>query len=183
MKKHAGKPLDQCLMEQSNLQFRLEMVSSAARALWQLHQHSIADWPLSHGDASVQNVFYDRESRNATWFDFDLRHSLSVSSLKRHADDLRAFLFTLAIHFEQSTFDQVITAVGKSYSSTDVWLELIEQIKRLPHFDGDVFHKSQIRRALKSKGISNSNPSTDLIIQAITLHGNTLAKRFPTHSR
>lgn len=81
----------------------------AMAALHQLHRHQ-ADWShgirqsISHGDATVNNVLVDAKTHSATWIDFDTRHHPQLCKLDRHADDLRALIYSAAAHLPQSCF-------------------------------------------------------------------------------
>src|SRR5690349_16581331 len=70
----------------------------ASTALRELHGQSMdvagSDWQLSHGDATCHNVLIDNEHHVAHWIDFDIRHRLGLPKLERHADDLRALIFS-----------------------------------------------------------------------------------------
>ena len=80
---------------------KLAAARTAAGALRLLHCKEIncADgqaWELSHGDATCHNVIVDLPALSAEWIDFDMRHKLSCPAAERHADDLRALLFSSA---------------------------------------------------------------------------------------
>jgi hypothetical protein len=50
----------------------------------------------SHGDAHAGNVFYDDVEDRVVWFDFETLHAATLSDVQRHADDLRALIFSSA---------------------------------------------------------------------------------------
>ncbi len=81
---------------------------AAVAALWDLHQRDLRGLPLSHGDAAVENVLFD--GRTARWFDFDAMHDQRRSPRLRHADDLRALLFS-AVGRAPERLDAILSAV------------------------------------------------------------------------
>ena len=180
IEKLTGRPLGQCLKQQSSVDEKLIMIFAASRALWNLHQQSVAVWQLSHGDASVQNVLIDQETNTAQWFDFDLKHIESTKPLQRHADDLRALLFTTAIQFDPDSIAQLVSVVRKSYDSTETWQALQKQITARS-FSIDLFHRAQLRRANLPPAISMN------LIRAIelkvieTIATNAKEKHFPVN--
>ena len=80
---------------------KFSAIGWAVDSLCQLHLRS-ADWgsgvnqSVSHGDATVNNVIVNVDLQEANWIDFDMRHLPNVSELDRHADDLRALIFSAA---------------------------------------------------------------------------------------
>ncbi len=143
-----GQPLATCMNQTTDDATKLQMVAAATAALWNLHQHSLDGWPLSHADASVQNVMFDRETGNAQWFDFDLRHPESTKAIARHADDLRALIFTAVIFFTEKSVAQLADIFIQNYPTPEVWSEWIDQSPTW--FSSDVFHRAQIHRANRS---------------------------------
>jgi hypothetical protein len=107
----SGMCLREILLELSPLATKLESLRLAAAALRQLHGLSANDADrqsqvLSHGDATCNNVVVDRAEHSAAWVDFDTRHRAHLSTLERHADDLRALLLSSAACLpEQSDAD------------------------------------------------------------------------------
>ena len=85
----------------------------AMTALHQLHRH-VAEWghgvrqSLSHGDATVNNVIVHETTRSATWIDFDTRHHPQLSELDRHADDMRALIFSVASCLPPSCYPRLV---------------------------------------------------------------------------
>ena len=123
---------------------RLSHAGMALRSLTQFHQHIITLEPddtvlLSHGDATVRNVMFDATTNSVTWFDFDLRHDLTVSATARHADDLRAFLFSAAHYFSMEDLPDLVRVARENYSDSKVWVELSKQVSS-PWFRFDLFH-------------------------------------------
>lgn len=143
-----GQPIGTCMNQSTDVATKLQMVASATDGLWNLHQHSLDGWPLSHADASVQNVMFDRETGNTQWFDFDLRHSGSTKAVARHADDLRALAFTAVTFFTNDSVAQLADTLIQNYPTPEVWSEWIDQSPTW--FSGDVFHRAQIHRAKRS---------------------------------
>ena len=87
-------------------------IRSSLVALHQLHRHQ-ADWghgiqqSISHGDATVNNVIVNKQPQSATWIDFDTRHHPQLSVIDRHADDLRALIFSVASCLPQSCYPRL----------------------------------------------------------------------------
>ena len=93
-------------------ELKFSAIRWAVDSLCQLH-HRPADWgsgiiqSVSHGDATVNNVIVNFDSRAAHWIDFDMRHLPQVSELDRRADDLRALLFSAAVELPISRFPRL----------------------------------------------------------------------------
>lgn len=76
-------------------------ILSGLRALDELHGTQIQDaggtvHPMSHGDATVENVIYDEAAKTSKWCDFEMVHLPHKSVDWRQADDLRAFIYSAA---------------------------------------------------------------------------------------
>ncbi len=146
-----GVPLANWLAESTETKdARLEVLGIAVNALREFHCLTIEEGragavPLSHGDATLNNVLYDQESRSAQWIDFDLRHWLSVPAPQRHADDLRALLFSASCHFSDAEIPELLSVVRQQYDCQVVWNCLIDQLSSR-WFRFDVFHRAQIQR-------------------------------------
>lgn len=115
----------------------LHMLGLAVQSLRRLHQIQI-DWgdghpqPLSHGDATAENVIVDSAAGEAPWIDFDTRHQPRLNVNDRHADDVRALLVSAALHLPASAFPALVSQVVNSYpvpavlnSLKDRWLRTI----------------------------------------------------------
>ena len=151
-----GVPLAQ-LLSHSDLQIaqKLNLVSLAAAALHGLHQQvrETSDFgriQLSHGDATVRNAMMGLDSDTATWFDFDLRHDLNIPAPLRHADDLRALLFSAAHYFSLENLADLVHITKKTYDEGEVWHELARQLNDR-WFRLDVFHFAHTRPPTPTK--------------------------------
>ena len=136
----------------------IEIFSLALRELFRMHQLSVevgtgADARcslFSHGDASVSNVLFDVDSNQACWFDFDLRHDFWQPAELRHADDLRAFLFTAMKCLSTQDNSEAIKqqfkqAMRSAYPADNVWQSL-GKITNSRWFAMDLFHRAQLFR-------------------------------------
>ena len=125
---------------------KFESVTLAAEALHIFHQQA-CEVPnrscrvdrLSHGDATARNVMIDFRSKTATWFDFDLRHDMTAPPAERHADDLRAMLFSAAHFFPENRLNELVRTVKYCVADEQVWNKLSDQINS-PSFALDFFH-------------------------------------------
>ena len=90
-----------------------EQKSAALRwsllALNELHRH-VADWgdgivqSISHGDATANNVIVNLDNGTACWIDFDTRHHPSLTEADRRTDDLRALIYSAAVHWPATRY-------------------------------------------------------------------------------
>jgi len=163
--KIAGTSLAQILSNcDISCEQKIAVVALAASALHQFHQRE-CDTPehgrviLSHGDASVRNVMISPESKTATWFDFDLRHDLNFPPVDRHADDLRALLFSAAHYFPLKHIAELVGVTHRHYPQRDVWHELSQQVNSR-WFCVDLFHFAHTRPLMPAgkKLTSNGSP-------------------------
>lgn len=130
---------------------KFDALKIAVAGLHRLHCMEVDDGNgatvrFSHGDASTCNVLYDREHKSACWFDFDLSHWQNIPARCRHADDLRAFLFSAMQHFPQHQLTELLSVIQQHYDAPEVWQTLREQVASR-WFPFDVFHRAQIRRS------------------------------------
>lgn len=144
--------LDDETLPDQTLPAKLKVVQSAISGLQQLHTTDVTTRQgktirLSHGDATISNIFYDESSGAVNWFDFDLRHWLGYPATQRHADDLRAFLFSAAVHFSTDELPEFLAQMKRHYNEQAVWECLTAQLSS-HWFRFDVFHLAQIRRGL-----------------------------------
>jgi hypothetical protein len=74
-----------------------QMLEAAAREYCRAHQFWSDEFagPWSHGDASMENVIYNRKTGRARLIDFELIHEKSLPAKSRQADDLLVFLLDL----------------------------------------------------------------------------------------
>ena len=147
-----GVPLADWLIEVGESKgTRLKVLEIAMNSLREFHRVEIDDgcggWvQLSHGDATLNNLLYDVENRSVQWIDFDLRHRFSVPAPQRHADDLRAFLFSAVRHLPEAEIPRFLTSMRQQYEAAAVWECLSDQVASR-WFQFDVFHRAQIRRS------------------------------------
>jgi len=116
---------------------RLLALSAASRALLALHQVALP-WPdgslgrLSHGDATLRNVIHDPATCRATWFDFDTVHDASIPALSRHADDLRALVYSALEACADLPVPVIYQAVRGAYDDPAPWAHLRDLLARGP---------------------------------------------------
>ncbi len=103
-----GLPLRNILIDRTcSLDEKFAAIRWAMAALHQLHRHQ-ADWgngirqSISHGDATVKNVIVHSKAQSARWIDFDTRHLPHQTEPARHADDLRALIYSAAANLPQT---------------------------------------------------------------------------------
>jgi hypothetical protein len=102
---------------------KLRAIRLAVQALRQLHC-VVIEWPdgqkrpLSHGDATVENVIVNPAHTNASWFDFDTIHDSRMDAVWRHADDLRALTYSAAARLPAATFTRITQTLAENYGST-----------------------------------------------------------------
>ena len=75
-------------------------------------------------DATAENHCVDDLRQSASWFDFGTRHRADIPEIHRHADDLRALVFSSAVHMAADQYDQLAQVVISStrrccWASTD----------------------------------------------------------------
>lgn len=122
---YPGISLAELLRSDVPVREKLEAIEWAASALRTLHQTRISacglvDWPLSHGDATSRNVIIDHVSRTATWIDFDTRHHPGLAAAIRHADDLRALLWSCLCDLDSNAVADGITATFNGYADASI---------------------------------------------------------------
>ena len=165
MPKAHGCLLSDALSKLTDEAAHVELLSGTLAELYRLHQFEIEmgteDDPqsvsLSHGDASINNVIYDASTNSACWFDFDLRHDLRLSADFRHADDLRAFLFTAvpSLTCESCSEDAIrrlLESLRNAYPCEATW-ESLNEILNSRWFAVDVFHRAQMFRSKASRDV------------------------------
>ena len=109
-----------------------EAIRLAMQALRDLHsrQVSLAGslWMLSHGDATADNVRVDLEAGTAGWFDFDMRHRSRLSEHWRHADDLRAYVFSCASMLSEPSAEFFAELIA-SHCDSDARCEFVTRLQ------------------------------------------------------
>jgi hypothetical protein len=71
--------------------------------------------PLSHGDATVENVIIDSARMHASWFDFDTSHESRMDAAWRHADDLRALTYSAAERLPAASYPEMTETIVENY--------------------------------------------------------------------
>ena len=141
----AGEPLH-LLLGNTELDWgrALDAVAAAARALRAFHRLTLAGEgaPASHGDATVRNVAVDPHDMLATWFDFDLSHDPCSPPHARHADDLRALIFSALPHLPAEQIAPMAKSAVAAYAESDVLAELSRQLDS-GRLNRDFYHLAQ----------------------------------------
>lgn len=156
----SGVPLADWLIKSGETKdARWKVLRTALESLQAFHRHQVDDGggnsiPLSHGDATLNNVLYDAANHEFQWIDFDVRHWLRAPALQRHADDLRAFLFSAARHLSEEEFPEFVSRSQSQYDDRAVWDCLKDQVAS-GWFRFDVFHRAQIRRGGSADSIED----------------------------
>lgn len=130
-----GITLAELLQSESAWEQKRQGLSLAAAALQRLHQQcltarEVTDWPMSHGDATCQNVIIESSGCGAQWIDFDMRHRTHLAPPVRHADDLRALIWSSAALLHECDYDNLMTTVCTSYADLDVIREMQSSTRR-----------------------------------------------------
>lgn len=112
---------------------KLQAIRLATRSLSQLHAVEVR-WPdgqkrpLSHGDATVENVILGDSPLKASWFDFDMIHEQDRDTRWRHADDLRAFAYSAAGRLRAAMYPELSRVIADGYPDTDGVEALAESV-------------------------------------------------------
>ena len=104
------------------------MLEAAGREYRHAHQfwRDEFDGPWSHGDASMPNVIYDKNTRRARLIDFEIMHVKSLPATARHADDLLVFLLDMVDRVPTRQWLPFTTCFIKAYADRDV----VEELRR-----------------------------------------------------
>ena len=109
--------------------------------------------PLSHGDATVENVIIDDARTNASWLDFDTMHESRMDAAWRHADDLRALTYSAAARVPAASFPELTQTIVENYGSTaplDALQEMVAYRRTRPIS----FHLAQARVRLSKASVA-----------------------------
>jgi hypothetical protein len=142
-----GVTLDRYLATEPDQGRRQSAIHSAWESLRQLHTLNVTTEGMpgsgfSHGDATTRNVIYDHVSGRAVWIDFDIAHQDHLSPTQRQADDLRAFLFSVARRIPLPEFDQVAADCLGRITDVNLWQALFSLVTHAgDHPNG--FHMAQ----------------------------------------
>jgi hypothetical protein len=102
---------------------KLSAIGLAVRSLFRLHTVAVR-WPdgqkrpLSHGDATVENVIIDDAREKASWLDFDTIHDGRMDAAWRYADDLRALTYSAAARVPAPSFPELTRSIVANYGAT-----------------------------------------------------------------
>ncbi len=138
----------------NNEEAKLSAVGLAVRSLYHLHA-VVMRWPdglkrpLSHGDATVENVIIDDACVKACWLDFDTVHESRMDAAWRHADDLRALTYSAAARLPASSFPDLTRTIVANYGSSAP-LDALEEIVAYRRNRPICFHLAQARRLPKA---------------------------------
>ena len=128
---------------------KLTAIGLAVRSLHRLHA-VVMRWPdgqihpLSHGDATVENVIIDDACLKASWLDFDTIHESRMDAAWRHADDLRALTYSAAARLAASSFPELTRMIVENYG-TRAPLDALEEIVAYRRSRPISFHLAQAR--------------------------------------
>jgi hypothetical protein len=164
-----GKSLGTILREDGLLVDKLSALKSAASALRELHTKSMhrtdaPRWPLSHGDATCDNTIVNATADRAEWIDFDMRHEWSLGPDERHADDLRALVFSAAASLPASLHGACVESLLDGYGEPGI----VRKLGQLLEAQGcpNVFQLAQgavsytdyceLRRLLRRRGLTTA---------------------------
>ena len=90
---------------------------------------------LSHGDATLRNVLFDPATGEARWFDFDTAHDPGLAPAWRHADDLRALIYSAVESFADVPVAHVLRTVQDAYAEPRPWEQIRDRLaRRALHF-------------------------------------------------
>jgi len=103
---------------------KLDAIRLASLSLSSLHSIEVQSpdgqqRPLSHGDATAQNVILGTSPMKASWFDFDMTHDNLRDTHWRHADDLRALTYSVAERLRAAMFPSLSTAIVEGYCGAE----------------------------------------------------------------
>lgn len=97
------------------LQEKIRAVGISAVSLEEFHARG-----FSHGDAMATNGLVVPSANRTYWIDFETAHESRLSLNERHADDLRAFISTVALRFAPANLPAVLETIDQSYENGEV---------------------------------------------------------------
>jgi len=125
---------------------KLAALISATQDLHRIHAITVVENGIerrfSHGDAGVRNVAICQEDGKARWFDFEIIHASCPSDNWRHADDLRALLFSALDILPDHLRAGAVDAVFASYPDAAV-LRALQQRIASGSLEFDTYHLAQ----------------------------------------
>ena len=129
---------------------KLRALACAAGELHRVHQIMVGAGstrrPFSHADAGVRNVAYCPRQNRAHWFDFEMVHAPDLPATWRHADDLRALLYSALALLPATLGPAAIRASLSAYPTPAVHAQLRERIAS-GTLALDTYHLAQLRLA------------------------------------
>jgi hypothetical protein len=130
-----GKSLAEILGGSLPWEEKLAVLRTAAGELRWLHSQAIhrpdgEEWELSHGDATCHNVIVDLSTSAAEWIDFDMRHEWRCPVIERHADDLRALVFSSAACLPSGLHTTAVQQILAGYGEPGVICQLRTSVER-----------------------------------------------------
>ncbi len=125
--------------------FRLDLAREVSRSLSELHGMQFDGHAVSHADASMTNVVYDESNGKTAWIDFELVHTPALSTEERHADDLRAMMFTYLSFLPEPERPKAVHAMIQAYSPQPALLQAFSNQIRDPKLRRDAYHRAQVR--------------------------------------
>lgn len=134
---------------------KIEAVRWAVRAIETMHKSRII-WPdgqersFSHGDAKADNIICDPVSETCYILDYESIHDVRMSSEFRHADDLRAIIYSAAEYIEPHSLNQLCRMAVRNYNNRAVLVQLKDYIEMLKHRP-NVYHFTQGRLGFEKK--------------------------------
>ncbi len=154
--KFEGVTLSDLLRSENESEVRkIEAVGWAVRAIETMHKCQII-WPdgqkrsFSHGDAKVDNIICDLISEKCYILDYETIHDAGMSSEFRHADDLRAIIYSAAEYIKPHLLNLLCRMAIRNYENRAVLAQLkkyIEMLKLCPN----VYHFTQGRLGFEKK--------------------------------
>lgn len=143
-----GATLSDLLKSKNECEVRkIEAVGWAISAIETMHKCQI-NWAdgekrrFSHGDAKVDNIICDLVSKTCYILDYESIHDGKMSSEWRHADDLRAIIYSAAEYIEPNSLNQLCRTSIRNYNDRAVLAQLKKYIEMLKHCP-NVYHFTQ----------------------------------------
>lgn len=143
-----GATLSDFLISKNECEVRkIEAVGWAISAIETMHKCQI-NWPdgekrtFSHGDAKVSNIICNSVSKTCYILDYESIHDAKMSSEWRHADDLRAIIYSAAEYIESNLLNQLCRTAIRNYNDRAVLAQLRSYIEMLKHRP-NVYHFTQ----------------------------------------
>ncbi len=134
------------LAPEASIREKMDGLTWAADGLRRLHGcdiiRSTATIPLSHGDATVQNVLVDQATQRVYWIDFDTRHDLRTTVVWRQADDLRALCFSAASVLPAEHHHDAVAVILSGYGRQEI-VRMLQTWSRQAWLSRDLYHRAQ----------------------------------------